>query len=218
MAEDDSESEEHDYVYYPPGETLNTDCIETRLLTRPETVPLSERHLEEIKQPTLPSVGTLPVPVNLEGKAETSIIEQQDREKRHAPERETVQRIPVEVIPSKSEKPLALRDGTPNEPSSDKSNCSGWIGNSAVVDAEAEVISEHREIHFPKARRVLFGSSQDITSDIPMHEDETLPVQLLESPSEPNIMNESLPVCSDLSFSDSSKDEECFVNEPCEEA
>lgn len=49
--------------------------------------------------------------------------------------------------------------------------------------------------------------------------DETLPVPLnmSESPSEPNIMDESLPVFSDLSFSDSSKDEGCFVNKPCED-
>ena len=30
-------------------------------------------------------------------------------------------------------------------------------------------------------------------------------------------MDESLPIFSDLSFSDSSKDEECFVNNPCED-
>ncbi|KAE8287205.1 hypothetical protein D5F01_LYC15174 [Larimichthys crocea] len=31
VADDNSESEDNDYCYYPPGETLNTDSIETRL-------------------------------------------------------------------------------------------------------------------------------------------------------------------------------------------
>ena len=123
----------------------------------------------------------------------------------------------MEIIPSKSEKLPAFGDDTPNEPSSDRSNCFGWRGTSAVVDPEAEVTSRHREAHPPKVRRVLFGNSQDAPSDISRHE--TLPVQssMSESPSEPNIMDGSLPVFSDLSFSDSRKDKGCFVNKPCED-
>lgn len=123
----------------------------------------------------------LPVPVDLEEKTKTSIVEQQDREKRCVPERETVQWVPVEIISHKPEEPQALREMTYNEPTSDRSNRFGGIGDSAVVDTETEVISEHRE---------------------------TTP---------PNVMSESLPVFPDLSSSDSSRDEECFVSEPCEE-
>ena len=197
VADDNSESEENDYYYYLPGETLNTDIIETRLLTRPETVPARERHLGETNQPTLSSVGRLPAPVDLEERTETLIMEKQDREKRPAPERETVERIP----------------------SSDRSHCSGWKGTSAAVDPEAEVASRHRGTDAPKVRRALFGNSQDAPSDISRQGDETSPVPLsmLESPSEPNIMDESLPVFSDLSFSDSTKDEGCSVHKPCED-
>ncbi|KAI3371497.1 hypothetical protein L3Q82_024075 [Scortum barcoo] len=56
VADGNSESEDNDYYYYSPGETLNTDFtdfIETRLLTRPETVPSRERHLRETKHPML---------------------------------------------------------------------------------------------------------------------------------------------------------------------
>lgn len=217
VADDNSESEDNDYCYYPPGETLNTDSIETRLLTRPETVPSKEKHLRETKQPTLSPAVMLPV--DLEKTTQTSVIEQRDRETRCAPERETVQWEPVEIIPPKAEKPLALRDMISNEPSSDRSSHFGRVGNPAVVDKEAEVISEHRETDPLKVRRVLFGSSQDTTPDPSIQEDETMPVQLSmsESPSEPNIMSESFPVFSDLSFSDSNTDEGCFVSEPCKE-
>ena len=185
-ADDNSESENSDCYCYLPGETLNTDFIETRILTRPETVPARKRHLGETKQPTLSSLGCLPAPVDLGKKTETLIIEKQDRGKRSAPERERIQRIPVEIIPSKSEKPPALGDDTSNEPSSDRSNCSGWKGTTAVVDPEAEVISRNRETDSPKVRRALFRNSQDAPSDN-SREDETLPVQLgmSESPSEP---------------------------------
>ena len=213
VADDNSDSEDSDYYYYLPRETLNSDFIETRLLTRPETVPAKERHLGETKQPTSSSAGWLPAPVDLGEKTETLIVEKQDREKRRTPER-TVQWMPVEIIPSKSEKPPVFRDDTSNEPS-----CSGWKGTSAVVVPEAEVTSRHRETDSPKVRRALFGNSQDTPSDISRQEDEILPVQpsMSESPSEPNIMDESLPVFSDLSFIDSSKDEGCSVNNPCED-
>lgn len=217
VADDVSESE--DYWYYSPEEVSNTDLIETRFLTRPETVPSRERHLGETKHPTLSSVDKFPVPADLEEKPKTSTIEQKDRDKRRAPERKTVQWRPVEINPPKSEKPLALRDTTSNEPSSDRSNCSGWEGTSTVVDTEAEFTSELRETDPPKVRRALFGNSQGVPSDISTQEDETLPVQqsLAESPSEPNIMDEKLLAVSGLSFSDSSRDEGCSGNEPCEE-
>lgn len=87
------------------------------------------------------------------------------------------------------------------------------------MELEAEVSSEHRETANPKVKRALFDKSQDTTPDISREEDETLPVQpsLTESTPEPNIMDESLPVFSDLSFSDSSKDEECSDNNSCED-
>lgn len=94
-------------------------------MTWTETVPARNRYFAETKQPTLSSVGRLPVPVDLEEKTETLTTEKQDRQKRPAPERETVQRIPVEITPSKSEEPPAFRDDTYNEPSSDMSNC--WM-------------------------------------------------------------------------------------------
>lgn len=108
---------------------------------------------------------------------------------------------------------------TSNEPSSDRSNRSGRIENSVVVDTEAEVISEHRETNPPKVRRVLFESSRDTVPDLSTQEHEILPFQLnvSESPSESNIMSENLPVSSDLSFSDSNRDEGCSVSEPCKE-
>ncbi|KAL7390917.1 hypothetical protein ABVT39_001327 [Epinephelus coioides] len=159
VGDDNSESEDIDYHYYLPGETLDTDFIETRLLTRPETTPARERHLGETKQPIQTSAGGLPAPVDLEGKRETLSMEEQDRGKGCASERGTVQWKPVEIISSKSEEPPAPGDA--KEPSSDRSNCSGWKGSSAVVDPEAEVTSEHRETDDPKVRRALFGKSQD---------------------------------------------------------
>lgn len=217
VEDDKSESEDIDYHYYLPGERLDTDFIETRLLTRPETTPDRERHLGEKTQPIQTSVGRPPTPVDLEGKGETLSMEKQDRVKGCVPGRETVQVVPVEIISSKSEELPAPRDV--NEPSSDRSNSSGWKGSSAVVDPEAEVISKHREIDYPKMRRALFGKSQDSPPDVSREEDEVLPVQLSmsESALEPNIMDESLPVYSDLSFSGSSKDEGCFVHKLCED-
>lgn len=182
-----SESEDDDYYCYSSGGTLNTDLIETRLLTRPATVSSGEGHLRETK---------LPVAVNLEEKA-PSIMERRERDKGYAYGRKSVQRIPVEIIPSRSEKPLILRDRTSNESISDRSNYSGWEGDSEVVDAQADVVPEHREAKFPNVRRVLFETSQDATSDNPK-EDETMPVQL------------------NLSFSDSSMDKGGSVSESCE--
>ena len=44
VADDNSESEDNDYYCYLPREILNTDFIETQILTRPEKVPARERH------------------------------------------------------------------------------------------------------------------------------------------------------------------------------
>lgn len=183
-----SESEDDDYYCYSSGGTLNTGLVETRLLTRPETVSSRERHLREPK---------LPVAVNLEEKAPTT-MERQERDKGHAYGRKSVQRIPVEVIPSRSEKPLVLRDKTSNESTSDRSNYSGWNGDTAVVDAQADITPEHKEPKFPNVRRVLFETSQDAPSDNPK-EDEIMSVQL------------------NLSFGDSSMDKGGSVSESCEE-
>ncbi|KAI3351500.1 hypothetical protein L3Q82_020360 [Scortum barcoo] len=111
----------------PPKQTINKP--RTRRQSRmevtdesevaDETVPSRERHLRETKHPMLSTVGMLPVPVDLEEKA--LIVERRDKEKRRAPERETVPWIPVEIVSSKSEKPPAFRDRTSDEPSSDRS-------------------------------------------------------------------------------------------------
>lgn len=123
-------------------------------------------------------------------------MERPDRDKGHAYGRKSIQRIPVEVIPSRSEKPLVLRDGTSNESTSDKSNYSRE--DSAVVNIQADVTPEHKEPTFPNVKRVPFLTSQDAASDNPT-EDETMPVQL------------------HLSFSDSSMDKGGSVSESCEE-
>ena len=68
VADDNSESEDNDYYCHLPRETLNTDFIETQILTRPETVPARERHVGETKQQTLSPIVWLPAPADLEKK------------------------------------------------------------------------------------------------------------------------------------------------------
>lgn len=87
VGHDDSELEDIDCHYYLPGETLNTEFIETPLLTRPEMIPARERHLGETKQQIQTSVGRLPAPVDLEGKRERLSMENQDKRKGCAPEK-----------------------------------------------------------------------------------------------------------------------------------
>lgn len=51
VGDDNSESEDIDYHYYLPGETLDTDFIETRLLTRPETEQQLMRQANQAEKP-----------------------------------------------------------------------------------------------------------------------------------------------------------------------
>lgn len=179
-----SGSDDEDYYYYPGRESLNTDLIETRVLTRPETVRSREEQDRETGQLNQSPVGMLSAPAGPD-ENETSVDQEQDEENRCASHREAAEPL-VELIPPTPKRPLrdsTLSGQTPKESSSS----SQWRECSAHVESEAEIISEHREAGSPK--------------------------RVVESPSEPVVSNESLPVSTDLSFSDRTRDTECPVRE-----
>lgn len=147
-ADPNSDSEDDDYYYYPSRELLNTDLIETRILTRPETVPPREEQARETRQPTQSPVGMLSAPTGLD-EMETSVVQEQDEEKGCVSQREAAE-LPVELIPQTPERPLGDSTSgglTPKEPTS----FSQWRECSARAESEAEVIPEHREAGSPKS-------------------------------------------------------------------
>lgn len=211
IANDSSDSEEDSYCYYPPREVLNTDLIETRVMTRSDTVPSSKKQIRETNQQTRSPADMLSASVGLEDKKETIFVEQQDEI--FAPGRGMAQKFPVELTLFRTEKPLTRRDSTSDELTPKRSDSSSQRREgSATVESEAEVITEHREKDFLKVKRVA-------SCDRSGPKDEALPIlqNMAESPSEPNAINEYLPVSPVPLFSGSSTDAECLVTEPPKE-
>ena len=177
--------------YYLPEHASNTGLIETRILTRSEPVPPRERRT--IREKNRHVVEVHPAPTNSNEKEETCRLEKDHRCPDY--ERGSAERTPLHLPSPRIQKLPTLTDNATTE------LCMNQLDYPIPVEQEIMMLPESEEPDSLETEIEAVGKSKD---------SDTLP--------EPNIMDETLPVCSDLSFSDSSRsDRSSMVSEPSEE-